>query len=85
MPLLTTAEAAQRLGVLPRSVTLLCRRGILKGEKRGRDWMIEAEEVERYRTERRSVGRPRITLETSRQETRQWRATTATTLSRPTN
>jgi excisionase family DNA binding protein len=61
MPLLTTAEAAQRLGVLPRSVTLLCRRGILKGEKRGRDWMIEAEEVERYKAERKPVGRPRHT------------------------
>jgi excisionase family DNA binding protein len=59
MNTLTTAEAAQRLGITPRAISLLLRRNILKGEKRGRDWMIEAEEVERYKAARRPVGRPR--------------------------
>ena len=58
MPTLTTTEAAQRLGITPRAVSLLLRRGVVSGEKRGRDWLVEAVEVERYRVTRKPVGRP---------------------------
>ena len=59
MPTLTTAEAAQRLGIKPRSVSLLLRQGMLQGVKRGRDWFIEETEVERYKAERKPAHRPR--------------------------
>lgn len=56
---LTTAQAGERLGILKRSVSLLCRRGDIAGEKLGRDWLIDAEEVERYARERRPPHRPK--------------------------
>lgn len=57
--MLTTAEAAARLKLKPRSVVQLISRGLLKAEKRGRDYFIEAVEVERYERERRPAHRPR--------------------------
>jgi excisionase family DNA binding protein len=54
----TTKQAAAELNIQPRSVKQLCQRGILKAEKIGRDWLIETSEVERYKTERKSAGRP---------------------------
>lgn len=57
---LTTTDAAEQLGIQPGSVKRLCQRGTLKAEKRGRDWLIEVTEVERYKVERRNVGRPRV-------------------------
>jgi len=41
--LLTTAQAAQRLGIAESTVKLLLREGRLKGEKHGRDWIIPAD------------------------------------------
>lgn len=55
---LTTTEAATELGIQPGSVKRLCQREILKGEKRGRDWFISKDEVERYKRDRRAAGRP---------------------------
>lgn len=55
--LLTTTEAATELGIQPGSVKRLCQREILKGEKRGRDWFISREEVDRYKRERHKPGR----------------------------
>lgn len=37
---LSTAEAAELLGVTPEHVSLLCRRGTLDGIREGRDWRI---------------------------------------------
>ena len=63
MPDLTAAEAAAELGLKPGTVRYLCWKKIVKAEKRGRDWFISREEVERYRHERRHVGRPKTSGE----------------------
>lgn len=55
---MTTAEAAARLGIKPRSVAWLILNGRLSAERRGRDYAIEASEVERYARERRPQHRP---------------------------
>ena len=61
--LLSTAQAAAILGIRRRTVSALITRGILTGQKLGRDWMLTLEEVKRYQTERRPrgwrPGRPR--------------------------
>jgi hypothetical protein len=63
MPTLTTAEAARRLGITARAVSLLLRRGALQGERhresRGPVWYVDEAEVERYRAERKPAHRPR--------------------------
>ena len=46
---LTTAESARELGVSGARIRQLAAAGELKGEKRGRDWMIDAASVERRR------------------------------------
>lgn len=56
--LLTTREAADRLGLKPRSVVWAIKQGLIKAEKRG-DYWIESTEVERYRQERRPAHRPK--------------------------
>lgn len=40
---LTTAESARELGVSGARIRQLAAAGELKGEKRGRDWMIDGE------------------------------------------
>lgn len=57
-----TADAAERLGIKPRSVVQLIKRGVLAAEKRGRDYWIEDAEVERYARERRPAHRPKIEI-----------------------
>jgi excisionase family DNA binding protein len=57
--MLTTREAADRLGIQPRSVVQLIRRGRIKAEKRGRDYFVEAAEVLRYEQDRLPAHRPR--------------------------
>lgn len=59
MTSLTTNEAAAQLGIKPRSVVALLQRGRLQGVKHGRDWAIDAGEVDRYQRERQPRGRPR--------------------------
>lgn len=61
--MMTTTQAATELGIQPGSVKKLCQRGILKAERIGRDWLISQKEVERYKVERRSAGRPHGTRE----------------------
>lgn len=56
---MTTHEAAGRLGIKPRSVVWAIREGLIKAEKRGRDYWIEDAEIERYAKERRPQHRPR--------------------------
>ena len=58
--LITTAEAALILKVTPVRVRQLIGDGQLKSEKKGRDHLMERQEVERYAREgRRPWGRPR--------------------------
>lgn len=53
---LTVPQAAALLGLSPSSVRHFINRGMIKGEKRGRDWFITQEEVDRYNRERRGPG-----------------------------
>ncbi len=48
---LTVLEFAARVNRSPKTIQRLCASGTIHGEKRGRDWTIPAEEVERYRNE----------------------------------
>ncbi len=43
---LTTTEAARELGVSNARIRQLAAVGLLRGEKRGRDWFFDAESVE---------------------------------------
>lgn len=45
---MTTAEAAARLGVTPEAVRKAIKRGNMTAAQHGRDYWIEAEEVDRY-------------------------------------
>ena len=49
--LLTLIQAAERLGVTAATLRAQIHRGKLKAAKLGRDWLVEATEVERYRQE----------------------------------
>lgn len=59
--MLTTREAADRLGIKPRSVAALIQRGLLAAtwNAYARRFEIEPTEVERYERERRLAHRPR--------------------------
>ena len=54
----TTPEAARFLNVTPPHIRLLFYRGILQGEKRGRDLWISKESLIAYQKNRRPAGRP---------------------------
>jgi len=51
----TLTEAARQLATSPDNLRGAIRRGALKAVKHGRDWWVEAAEVERYRLENRRV------------------------------
>jgi excisionase family DNA binding protein len=55
---LTTAEAAELLGVTAARIRQLYLAGLVKGEKRGRDLLLDRRSVERARTRPRP-GRPK--------------------------
>ena len=58
--MLTTTEAAARLGVTPEAVRKAIKRGHMTATKHGRDWLVSEEEVERYADKPRNKGgRPR--------------------------
>ena len=59
MKMFTTKEAAGLLGLKQATVAIYIDRGLLSGEKKGRDWLIPATEIERYRSERLKRGRPK--------------------------
>jgi excisionase family DNA binding protein len=63
MNYLTTKDAADRLGIKPRSVVQLIRRGLLPAVKFGRDYGLLPADVERYLTERRPAHRPSLPKE----------------------
>lgn len=58
MQLITTTEAANRLGISPRRVQALIKAGRLPATKLGRDWMIRAQDLKLV--EDRKPGRPPI-------------------------
>lgn len=55
--LLSTIQAAARLGISPRQVQRLIEKGHLPARKVGRSYVVQAEDVEQFH--RRPVGRPR--------------------------
>jgi excisionase family DNA binding protein len=58
--LLTTDEAAALLGATRQHVAALCKRGILPGLRRGRDWWVPRSAALAYRdAEKDKGGRPR--------------------------
>lgn len=48
---MTLTEAAAALGVSPSTLRWQIRNGKLRAVKRGRDWWVTKQEVERYREE----------------------------------
>jgi len=55
--ILTCAEAAERLRVSPRRVAKLCSQGRL-GKRLGGRWVIQEAELEQFRKQPRTPGRP---------------------------
>lgn len=54
----TTNEAGPLLGVKPQTITRYIELGQVKAEKIGRDYVISAEELDRFKNIPRKVGRP---------------------------
>ncbi len=65
MPPLTTAQAAQRLGIKVRRVQQLIESGRLSATRFGRAWLIDSADLERVR--KRPVGRPKSKTREKRQ------------------
>ena len=57
MKIITTTEAAKRLGVTPNRVRALIDAKRLKAFKYGREWLIDPKDLEAVKV--RKVGRPR--------------------------
>ena len=57
MKIITTTEAARRLGVTPTRVRALIEAKRLKAFKYGREWLIDPKDLEAVKN--RKVGRPR--------------------------
>jgi len=55
---ITTARAAEILGVLPTSINHLIYQGKLKAEKVGRDWLVLAPSLAKYLATKSKRGRP---------------------------
>lgn len=58
--MLTTAEAAKRMGLSQNTVLAYIERGLLKAKKLGPIWLLTAEECDRYKRERRPRGNPNL-------------------------
>lgn len=56
---LTTTEAAKILNLQPRTIRSHIERSVIAAEKKGRDYLISQEEIERFQRERRGRGKPR--------------------------
>jgi excisionase family DNA binding protein len=54
----SVATAARALGVSQRRVRQLLAAGDLPGARVGRDWIVDRDELDRWRSRRRHVGRP---------------------------
>jgi excisionase family DNA binding protein len=58
--LITTSEAADMIGCIPRRVRQLIAEGRLAGRRMGRDWLVQRASVEAYRDSPRQPGRPKV-------------------------
>lgn len=65
--LLTTRQAAEHLHVGPHWVRVLITRGDLPATRHGRDWVIQAQDLDRVRV-RRGLGRPRRTAQSEAEQ-----------------
>jgi excisionase family DNA binding protein len=59
--LLTTKQASDLLGISVRGIHSLIKRGRLRADKFGRDWMIKREDLDLFKENKRSKGRPKKT------------------------
>lgn len=59
MKLLTTQQAAARIGLRPAIMRRYCQQGRLHAYKIGRDWMIPTDALDKFASLPRKVGRPR--------------------------
>ncbi len=66
MKIISTAEAAKRLGVTPDRVRKMIVAKRLKAIKVGREWLIDPKDLEAVKN--RKVGRPRKTKKRGRKE-----------------
>ena len=64
MKIISTAEAARRLGVTPNRVRALIEAKRLKAFKYGREWLIDPKDLDAVKV--RKVGRPRKARKTSK-------------------
>ena len=64
MKIITTTEAAKRLGVTPTRVRALIEAKRLKAFKYGREWLIDPKDLDAVKV--RKVGRPRKVRKNSR-------------------
>lgn len=64
--LLTTPQAAKRLGVSRQRVSALIKAGLLAAEMIGRDWLIHDDVLEEFAARHRPRGRPRGSMDCAR-------------------
>lgn len=57
---LTTTEAAKRMGLSEHTVRAYIVRGLLKAKKLGPIWLLTASECDRYKNEKRPRGNPNL-------------------------
>lgn len=55
---MTTTEAAAYLNVTRAWIWRRIKAGVISAEKRGRDWHVEQEELDRYKREKKPQHRP---------------------------
>ncbi len=55
---MTTQQAAEKLGLSPRTVSRYCQDGRLKATRHGRPWWITAAAVAKFKERLRPVGNP---------------------------
>ena len=68
MKIISTAEAARRLGVTANRVRVLIRSKRLKATKVGHDWLIDPKDLDAVKE--RKVGRPRKSRKGSKSKTK---------------
>jgi len=59
MKYINTTEASAIIGITRKGVRELIRKGILKAERVGRDWLVDKKSVDKVKKNRPKVGRPR--------------------------